>query len=495
MAKNTIVYRGSLKSCNYHCSYCPFSKHKTSVKELEKDKECWITFCDSIEKRADVFDIGAVFITPYGEALLHRWYWEGLAHLSCLERIDKVGVQTNVSFCIDDSLKIFTDFEGNIDKLCIWGTFHPEMTDIHSFVLQCSKLAQKGVHLSVGAVGVPDNIKMIQQLRDELPKSIYLWINKMDGLKRKYTSDECNAFTKIDPLFADELNYPKAEASMCTNRCFVEADGQVHACNISAVKSVNWYEEGILKENIFSPLCHHKRCSCYLAYSGRSDFDSKNFFGEYPIFRIPQKPKAIFFDLDGTLLDKGQKNGLSQKTYQTLMELKKDIPLFFATSMPKEEVIKRLKGAIHLFQGGMIASGAYLFLNNENQLKINYYSINIKNIKNLHQFLKKVKARFQFYKIDGIIYKATFIKNARFTWNEEECAIVRTFFDESECRFFIENHCLQVVAKNRTKGTGILEMCTWLGISAKEVLAVGNDSEDDAMERVCGTYIKIESLD
>ena len=52
-----------------------------------------------------------------------------------------------------------------------------------------------------------------------------------------------------------------------------------------------------------------------------------------------------------------------------------------------------------------------------------------------------------------------------------------------------------MVAKNRTKGTGILEMCTWLGISAKEVLAVGNDSEDDAMERVCGTYIKIESLD
>ncbi len=87
MDKNTIVYRGSLKSCNYHCSYCPFSKHKMSDRELEKDRECWTAFCESVKKRVNTFSIGAVFITPYGEALIHHWYWEGLACLSNLEGI------------------------------------------------------------------------------------------------------------------------------------------------------------------------------------------------------------------------------------------------------------------------------------------------------------------------------------------------------------------------------------------------------------------------
>jgi 3-deoxy-D-manno-octulosonate 8-phosphate phosphatase KdsC-like HAD superfamily phosphatase len=43
----------------------------------------------------------------------------------------------------------------------------------------------------------------------------------------------------------------------------------------------------------------------------------------------------------------------------------------------------------------------------------------------------------------------------------------------------------------RNKGTGIEEICGWLAISAKDVLAVGNDAEDDAMEKVCGAYIRI----
>ena len=110
---------------------------------------------------------------------------------------------------------------------------------------------------------------------------------------------------------------------------------------------------------------------------------------------------------------------------------------------------------------------------------------------NLRKFLIKVKAQFQFYEINGIIYKITLIKNVHFTWNDEECTLIKTFFKESECRFFVENHCLQIVAKDRNKGAGILEICTWLGISAKDVLSVGNDREDIAMKNVCGAYVKI----
>ena len=45
-----VLYRGSLKSCNYHCSYCPFSKHPMSVGALEKDKEQWFSFLHTFDR-------------------------------------------------------------------------------------------------------------------------------------------------------------------------------------------------------------------------------------------------------------------------------------------------------------------------------------------------------------------------------------------------------------------------------------------------------------
>ena len=33
----SIYYRGSLKSCNYDCSYCPFTKQRDSRDELAHD--------------------------------------------------------------------------------------------------------------------------------------------------------------------------------------------------------------------------------------------------------------------------------------------------------------------------------------------------------------------------------------------------------------------------------------------------------------------------
>ena len=38
MDKPMILYRGTLKSCNYRCSYCPFAKHPIGNRELQQDK-------------------------------------------------------------------------------------------------------------------------------------------------------------------------------------------------------------------------------------------------------------------------------------------------------------------------------------------------------------------------------------------------------------------------------------------------------------------------
>ena len=107
MGRKTICYRGSLKSCNYRCSYCPFSKHRASEQELVKDRQSFERFCESIVDRAAQFDIGAVFVVPYGEASIHRWYWEGLGRLAGLDSLERVGLQTNLSFSVEECLAVF----------------------------------------------------------------------------------------------------------------------------------------------------------------------------------------------------------------------------------------------------------------------------------------------------------------------------------------------------------------------------------------------------
>ena len=91
MDGRTVLYRGSLKSCNYHCSYCPFAKKPLSDKELRKDREQWDIFTRTFKKRSGEMGVGALMIAPYGEALIHPWYWEGLAHISALPWIEAVG--------------------------------------------------------------------------------------------------------------------------------------------------------------------------------------------------------------------------------------------------------------------------------------------------------------------------------------------------------------------------------------------------------------------
>ena len=75
-----ILYRGSLKSCNYRCSYCPFSKRAMSKGELEKDEEQWDSFVRSLAEKGHALGVGALMVVPYGEALIHPWYWEGFVN-------------------------------------------------------------------------------------------------------------------------------------------------------------------------------------------------------------------------------------------------------------------------------------------------------------------------------------------------------------------------------------------------------------------------------
>lgn len=307
--KMQIYYRGSLKSCNYSCAYCPFSKRQATRAQRQKDVEDLFRFTSYlVEKQVQNC---AVQIVPYGEALLCAHYWEAMARLSRQEGIEAVGCQTNLSFSIegtDDKLWYYKSFQGNVEKLRLWCTFHPSMTTLEAFLSQCRKLSEYEVSYCVGAVGNPDNLELLQELRKALPSSVYLWINKMDGLKRGYTKEEIEAFCKIDKYFPLELEHKKTDISKCRRSLFVEADGSVSFCNIGKnsicmeslektacgeakekkeVPLVNFYDMDLSQYQDGSYTCKRKECSCYLSYCNRTDIEELSAFQPYPAFRIP----------------------------------------------------------------------------------------------------------------------------------------------------------------------------------------------------------------
>lgn len=503
MGKKTICYRGSLKSCNYRCSYCPFSKHRASARELEKDREDFGRFCRSVATRGRELCVGAVFVVPYGEASIHAWYWEGLGRLAALPGIDRVGLQTNLSFSVEECLKIYDSCSQECShadglggsgreqgayrqKLCVWATFHPEMTDVDTFAEKAAGLAGEGVNVCAGAVGVPQNIPLLNRLREKLPPDIYLWINKMDGLGRGYTGEERKALCEIDPFFTWELGTPAADASMCADRCFVEAGGKVRCCNIGRTKGADWYQGDM--EEIFRPSCGKSRCSCFLAYGGRRDFEGRKFFGDYPLFRIPEKRKGFFLDLDGTLVPEGGRGGLSEGIRRKIRALGETYPVFLATSMPEEEVRKRIRGDMDLFWGGIFASGAHVCLWARGGGREAVHPVEL-CLPRLMELANRAKAKVRIYQKNGVPYKATVFKRHKGIWKEQEIQYAEGLSESPRCRVFVEKNCLEIIGKGLDKGTGIREICGWLGIEPREAMAVGNDREDEAMAGVCGAFL------
>lgn len=496
MGRKTICYRGSLKSCNYRCSYCPFSKHRASVQELEKDRQNFGRFCESIADRAAEFDIGAVFVVPYGEASIHRWYWEGLGRLAGLDSLERVGLQTNLSFSVEECLAIFDLYSGDANrengreidrgisgaarrKLCIWATFHPEMTDMETFVDKCHRLADSGVNLCVGAVGAPQNILLLGRLRERLSPDLYLWINKMDGLGRAYTEEEKRAFLELDPFFGLECGSPAADVAMCSDRCFVEADGRIRACNIGRIKEGNWYQSE--QEEIFRPLCGKKRCSCYLAYGGRADFEGRQFFGAYPIFRVPKPYQAVFLDLDGTLVPEKHRGRLADSVRRKLLALREKRPVFLATSMPAEEVRRRLGEDLELFQGAVFASGAYVWMRTKEEGgkadgsgekrkgaagREVIHPVDLKELPRLTELAAQCRAGIRVYRKRGreadaerdTAYKITLVKRHNSVWQEQERQRAAEILQTGTYRIFVEKNCLEIIAAHVDKGLSLIHI-------------------------------------
>lgn len=502
MGKRTVLYRGILKSCNYQCSYCPLSKRPMSERELLKDRSQWEEFVCSLEEKQQALQTGAVMVVPYGEALIHGWYRKGLARITRIPGMEAAGIQTNLSIGAKKLLEDFSGQGGEVEKLRIWATFHPEMTKIQVFSQDVKELSRAGIRICAGAVGAPEHLELLKELKKALPKEVYLWINAMDGLKRPYSPEEIRQWEEIDPYFPRELFTPPGDKELCRKRLFVEGDGRLRICNISPVLDKSWKElcaeaESSLdsgnRVSLPEPVCARKRCSCYLAYGGRSDFLNQVLFGPYPIFRIPRRIKAAFFDIDNTLIPQG-KTAVPQYTAAGLKALKAlGCRLFFATSLPKKEALKRCANVRDLFDGGIFAGGAHLQAVVEGEKREYFYEMKEEIILGLKSWKKRQDFRILAFRQEGVLYKITLLRPHQKSWTEEEGEDLEKYLEkhmaaspEKPVRAFSQGNCLQIVSPEANKENGVKTICRWLGISVKEAAAAGDSKEDLGMMRLTG---------
>jgi len=281
-----ILYRGSLSSCNYECGYCPFAKTTNSRAELSQDErelERFIVWVASHSR-----PIG-ILITPWGEALVHRYYREGMVKLSRFPNVYRVSVQTNLSAPIDD----FT--AANRDTLALWTTFHPSQTTLGRFAARCQELDEARIRYSVGMVGLREHFDAIEELRRILRPEVYLWVNAFKQVGGYYQPGEIERLCATDPYFHWNLSSYQSAGKPCSageTTFTVDGDGNVRRCHFIDNILGNIYEPNFA--DCLKPRnCSANACSCHIGYIHRPELKLDKLYGAGLLERIPSHWPAI----------------------------------------------------------------------------------------------------------------------------------------------------------------------------------------------------------
>lgn len=279
----TILYRGSLSSCNYACSYCPFAKQQSTREQLAQDKADLERFVSWVKNQTQQ-EISILF-TPWGEALIRGYYRDALATLSSVPQVKKVAIQTNFS-CSTQWLETLKDEHKN--KLAFWITYHPTEISGTDFLKKCQALDRLNIQYSVGTVGVKAHFDAIKTCRDNLNPKRYLWINAYKREDNYYQKEDLAMLQAIDPHFAiNNQKYPSLDKDCNTGKSVISIDGNgdVQRCHFIKKKLGNIYQQQLTSILKTSP-CSNDDCSCYIGYIHMPDLALETVYGDKILERI-----------------------------------------------------------------------------------------------------------------------------------------------------------------------------------------------------------------
>ncbi len=281
----TLIYRGPLSSCNYACHYCPFAKRREKRRELELDRQSLQRFVSWLQAQSE-FRFQVMF-TPWGEALIRRYYRDALEQLSGLPHIEKLVVQTNLS----GPLGFARRCRG---KLRLWATYHPQWTSGPDFLRRCQKLYGWDIRVSVGCVGLEEHLPAILWMRQNLPADVYLWINAVKAALPGLKPEVRQRFGELDPLF--ELNtqaYP-SRGRACRGGhevLSIDGEGTMRTCHFQPEVLGNLYQPN-WSQALRPRLCHTESCRCYIGYIHLPHLQLERTYGAGLLERIPNSGPA-----------------------------------------------------------------------------------------------------------------------------------------------------------------------------------------------------------
>lgn len=276
-----VLYRGSLSSCNYACTYCPFAKTSNTREELATDAEQLARFETWVTSRAER-RLGVLF-TPWGEALIRKCYREAMTRLSHLSHVYRVAIQTNLS-CDLGWLS-----EVNRGSLALWATFHPTQIERPRFLAKCRRLDALGVQYSVGTVGLRGHFEAIEALRAELSPRVYLWVNASKREPGYYTEREIARLRQVDPYFDFNRHTYVSAGKPCRaghTSFTVAGDGSVRRCHFIDAPLGNIYQ-GDISVHLRPEPCTNACCGCHIGYVHRPELGLYELFGDSVLNRIP----------------------------------------------------------------------------------------------------------------------------------------------------------------------------------------------------------------
>ena len=277
----SLLYRGTLASCNYACGYCPFAKKRDSRAALARDAREVARLANWVA--AQKRDISVLF-TPWGEALVRRHYRTAMQALAALPHVRQVALQTNLS----GPLGWLDDMPGR-EKIGLWCTYHPGQTTLARFLERCARLDAMGVRYSVGVVAMREHLDAIRALRAALPVHVYLWLNAYDRRGPGYYSEaDLAELDAIDPWFAHNRRPSPSRGKPCLAgelALSVDGDGELARCHFVPQRLGNLYADD-LADVLQERPCPRFKCDCYIGYAQRKDLPFQAEFGEGVLARI-----------------------------------------------------------------------------------------------------------------------------------------------------------------------------------------------------------------
>lgn len=281
---HSILYRGPLSSCNYGCTYCPFAKRRESRAQLDRDRAALGRFVGWVDRQRDRGHEISVLFTPWGEALVRRWYRRALIRLTRMPHVRRAAIQTNLSCRLDWVA------ECELAKLGLWCSYHPTQTTRQRFVAQCRALDALGARYSVGVAGLKEQIAEAFALRRELKPGVYLWVNAIKRTDAYYTAAEADALAALDPLFPINNTRHPSRGRPCRagDTVFsVDGAGTMRRCHFIDTPIGNIYADDWERSLKPSP-CTNDTCGCHIGYVHMPGLELYEVFGDGVLERIPR---------------------------------------------------------------------------------------------------------------------------------------------------------------------------------------------------------------